>query len=313
MQTCLVTGGAGFIGSWLCEDLLERGYRVVCVDNFITGTKDNVAGLIKNENFSLIEHDVSKALGAEKTGKIDHIFHLASPASPVDYQKLPIKTMLANSFGTYHMLNLVREKNARFLLASTSEVYGNPEQHPQKEIYFGHVNPIGLRSCYDESKRFAEALTMSFCRIHKMDVRIARIFNCFGPKMRKNDGRVVPNFIMQVLRSEPITVYGDGKQTRSFCYISDMVDALEKLMFTDGLSGGVFNIGDPNETSILHLAKIVKDLTKSNSEIVFKPLPSDDPVRRRPDISKAKRILNWEPKIGLEEGLKETIQYFKTR
>lgn len=311
MQTCLVTGGAGFIGSWLCEDLLEKGYRVVCVDNFITGTKDNIAGLIKNENFSLIEHDVSKALKTK--GRIDYIFHLASPASPVDYQKLPIETMLANSFGTYNILNLVREKNARFLLASTSEVYGDPEEHPQKETYFGHVNPTGLRSCYDESKRFAEALTMSFCRIHKMDVRIARIFNTFGPKMRKNDGRVIPNFIMQVLGGESITVYGDGEQTRSFCYISDMVAALEKLMFTDGLSGEVFNIGDPNETSILHLAKIVKDLTKSNSEIVFKPLPSDDPVRRRPDISKAKRILNWEPKIGLEEGLKKIIQYFKIR
>ncbi|UCD07205.1 MAG: SDR family oxidoreductase [Candidatus Aenigmatarchaeota archaeon] len=309
MHICLVTGGAGFIGSWLCEDLLKKGYKVICVDNFITGAKDNIKRLQDNENFSLIECDVSKVLKID--GKIDYIFHLASPASPIDYQNLPIETMLVNSFGTYNMLSLAMKKNARFLLASTSEVYGYPEEHPQKETYFGHVNTIGPRSCYDESKRFAEALTMSFRRIHKMDVRIARIFNTFGPKMRKNDGRVIPNFIIQTIRSEPLTVYGDGKQTRSFCYVSDMVDALEKMMFTEKLDGEVFNVGNASEISILDLAKMIRDLTKSDSEIVFKPLPGDDPARRKPDINKAKKMLGWEPKIDLKEGLRKTVEWFK--
>jgi nucleoside-diphosphate-sugar epimerase len=308
MQTCLVSGGAGFIGSWLCEDLLKVGYRVLCVDNFITGTKDNIAGMLKNKNFLFIEHDISKPLKINEP--LNFIFHLASPASPIDYQKLPIETMLANSLGTYNMLNLAKEKHARFLLASTSEVYGDPEEHPQKEDYWGNVNPIGPRSCYDESKRFAEALAMSFLRVHEIDARIARIFNTYGPRMRKNDGRVMPNFIMQALKGEPITVYGDGKQTRSFCYVSDMVDGMERLMFKDGVGGGAFNIGNPDEISILELAEMIKEMTKSDSKIVFRPVPIDDPVRRRPDTGKAAGILWWEPKIGLEEGLVITIHYF---
>jgi dTDP-glucose 4,6-dehydratase len=308
METCLVTGGAGFIGSCLCESLLSKGYRVVCVDNLITGKGENVSHM--KDNFSFIRADVSNSLDVE--GPMNYLFHLASPASPVDYQKLPIETMMANSLGTLNALGLAREKGARFLLASTSEVYGDPEEHPQVEGYWGRVNPIGPRSCYDESKRFAEALAMAHMKVHGLDVRIARIFNTYGPRMRRDDGRVIPNFITQALEGRPITVYGDGNQTRSFCYVSDMVDGLEKLMFAKGLSGEVLNLGNPNEYKIIELAKKVKSLAGSGSEIVFRDLPKDDPARRRPEISKAEGRLGWVPKINFMEGIKETLKWFKS-
>ncbi len=303
----LVTGGAGFIGSFLCERLLEEGHDVICMDNLSTGKKSNIKHLLKNQKFKFLEHDVTKPIEL----KIDSIFHLASPASPLDYQKLPIETSMVNSLGTFNMLELARKNNARFLLASTSEVYGDPLEHPQKETYWGNVNPFGVRSCYDESKRFAETLTMSFFRKYGLDIRIARIFNTFGPRMRKDDGRAIPNFIVQTLSGQPITVYGDGEQTRSFCFISDMIDGLMKLMFTDGFSGQVVNLGNKEEKSIISVARLIKDLTKSKSEIVFKPLPEDDPSRRKPDITKAKELLNWEPKVDFEDGLKKTIPWFK--
>jgi len=308
VKTCLVTGGAGFIGSWLCEDLLSKGYRVICVDNLLTGREANIEHLKGNENFVFIKHDISKPL--EINEDVDYIFHLASPASPVDYQNYPVETMLANSLGTLNMLNLAKEKNARFLLASTSEVYGDPEEHPQNEHYWGRVNPTGPRACYDESKRFAEALTMSYYRKHALDVRIARIFNTYGPRMRSDDGRVIPNFILQALRGEPITIYGDGKQTRSFCYIGDMIEALERIMFSEGISGEVFNVGNPEEFAIIEVAEIIKRLANSDSKIVFKELPEDDPRKRRPDISKIREKLSWEPKTGFEDGLRETIKHF---
>ncbi len=303
----LVTGGAGFIGSFLCERLLEEGHDVICMDNLSTGKKSNIKHLLKNQKFKFLEHDVTKPIEL----KIDSIFHLASPASPLDYQKLPIETSMVNSLGTFNMLESARKNNARFLLASTSEVYGDPLEHPQKETYWGNVNPFGVRSCYDESKRFAETLTMSFFRKYGLDIRIARIFNTFGPRMRKDDGRAIPNFIVQTLSGQPITVYGDGEQTRSFCFISDMIDGLMKLMFTDGFSGQVVNLGNKEEKSIISVARLIKDLTKSKSKIVFKPLPEDDPSRRKPDITKAKELLNWEPKVDFEDGLKKTIPWFK--
>ena len=306
-KNVLVTGGAGFIGSHLCEELLKEN-RVICVDNLSTGDCRNVEHLMGNKNFKFIEHDVSKPL--ELREKIDLIFHMASPASPVDYQRLPVETMMVNSFGTYNMLNLAKEKKSRFLLASTSEVYGDPEEHPQKESYWGHVNPTGPRSCYDESKRFAEALTLAYHRIHKIDVKIARIFNTFGPRMRKNDGRAIPNFVTQALNNEPITVYGDGKQTRSFCYVSDMVEVLIKLMESEFFD--VFNLGNPDEMKIIDVAERVKGMVGSKSDIVFKPLPKDDPARRKPDIKKAKEKLGWEPKMGFEEGLRKTIEWFRS-
>jgi nucleoside-diphosphate-sugar epimerase len=303
----LVTGGAGFIGSFLCETLLEKDYDVMCLDNLSTGKKSNVEHLLKNPKFKFLEHDVTKPIDL----KTNFIFHLASPASPIDYQKLPIETSMANSIGTYNMLQIAKKNEARLLLASTSEVYGDPIEHPQKETYWGNVNPFGIRSCYDESKRFAEALTMSFYRKHNLDVRIARIFNTFGPRMRLDDGRVIPNFIIESLTEKPITVYGDGKQTRSFCYISDMIEGLLKLMFKDNLSGEVINLGNPEERTILDVAALIKEMTNSNSEITFKPLPKDDPTRRKPDITKARKLLGWEPKIDFAKGLKETIEWFK--
>ena len=306
MENVLVTGGVGFIGSWLCENLLDE-YNVICVDNFITGKSDNVSHLLKRKNFKLIKYDVSKPLSYDND--IRYIFHLSSPASPVDYQRFSIETMLVNSLGTYNMLNLAKSKHARFLLASTSEVYGDPLKHPQKEEYWGNVNPVGPRSCYDESKRFAEALTMAYHRREKLDVRIARIFNTYGPRMRINDGRVIPNFINQAIHNKPITVYGDGKQTRSFCYISDMVDGLRKLMFSD-VEEMIFNLGNPQEFTVLELATLIKKITKSGSEIVFVNLPEDDPSKRKPDIEKAKNDLGWFPKVRLEKGLKNTIEEF---
>lgn len=308
MKTIIVTGGAGFVGSHLC-DALVNDYKVICIDRFVTGRKSNVSHLSGNKNFALIEQDVTKAF--KISGPVSYIFQLASPASPIDYQERPIETMLANSLGTYNMLEIAKEKNARILLASTSEVYGDPKEHPQKETYWGNVNPIGIRSCYDESKRFAEALAMSYFRQYNVDIRIARIFNTYGPRMRANDGRIIPNFISQALSNNPITVYGSGSQTRSYCYVLDLVDGLKKFMFQSSLSGEVINLGNPKEHTVLETAKIVKKTVGSHSEIIFRDLPKDDPTRRNPDISKAKKLLLWEPKISFEEGLKKTIDAFK--
>lgn len=302
----LVTGGAGFIGSHLCDLLLTKGYEVICVDNLATGNKNNIDH-IENEKFSYIEHNVTKPFYLED--KIDQIFHLASPASPIDYLELPIQTLKVGALGTHNMLGLAMEKNARFLLASTSEVYGDPLVNPQSEEYWGNVNPIGPRGVYDEAKRFAEAITMAYHRYHGTQTRIIRIFNTYGPRMRLNDGRVVPNFIGQALKGEDITVYGDGSQTRSFCYVSDEIEGIYRLMMSD--YSNPINIGNPEEHTILEFSKFIIKLTGTNSKIIFKELPEDDPKQRRPDITKARKILNWEPKVTLEEGLKNTIQYFK--
>jgi len=303
----LITGGAGFLGSHLCDYLLERGQEIICVDNMITGSPQNIAH-IKNENFTYINHDVTKPLYLEES--IDYIFHLASPASPVDYLKLPIQTLKVGSLGTHNMLGFAKAKKARFLLASTSEVYGDPLINPQPETYWGNVNPIGPRGVYDEAKRFAEALTMAYRYAHNIETRIARIYNTYGPRMRLNDGRVVPNFINQALRGEDLTVYGDGSQTRSFCYISDMIDGIYKLMMS-GYSDPV-NLGNPHEIAILDFARAIIKITGSKSGITFKNLPIDDPKVRRPDITRAREILGWEPKVGLEEGLVKTIEYFRS-
>lgn len=302
----LVTGCAGFIGSHLCEFLIKKGYEVIGVDNLYTGTKKNINFLPK-ENFTFIKKDITKRLKIK--GKIDEIYNLASPASPVAYQNEPIATMLANSIGVKNMLDLALEKNAVFLQASTSEVYGDPLKHPQKESYFGNVNPIGPRACYDESKRFAETLTVNYHNEFGTDVRIARIFNTYGPKMQQSDGRVIPNFIMQALSNKPITVYGRGQQTRSFCYIDDMVLGLYKLMHSN--YNLPVNLGNPRETKIIDLAKLIKKLANSDSKIVFTKMPIDDPVRRKPDITLAKKLLKWKPRVLLKQGLKKTIEWFK--
>jgi UDP-glucuronate decarboxylase len=319
----LVTGGAGLIGSHLCKSLLDQGHTVTCVDNFITGRKQNIEHLFTNPNFELIESNVSNASitnnlqPMEQSGiqlgrtTYNYIFHLASPASPVGYGNNPIETYKVNAFGTHYMLELAREHGARILFSSTSEVYGDPLEHPQKESYWGNVNPNGPRSCYDESKRFGEMACMTFFRKFQTDVRLIRIFNTYGPHNDPNDGRVVPNFIMQALKNEPLTMYGDGSQTRSFCYVTDLVKGIEKMMFTDGLAGEVINLGNPVEFTVKELADIVLRLTGSQSTIEYKDLPQDDPKQRRPDISKAKQLLGWEPTIPLEEGLKPTIEYFK--
>jgi dTDP-glucose 4,6-dehydratase len=302
----LVTGGAGFLGSHLCDLLLEKGYEVICVDNLITGSAQNIAH-IKSDRFSYREHDVTKPLYLEEM--IDFLYHLASPASPVDYLELPIQTLKVGALGTYNMLGLAKEKKARFMLASTSEVYGDPLVNPQSEEYWGNVNPIGPRGVYDEAKRFAEAMTMAYHRYHKLDTRIVRIFNTYGPRMRLNDGRVVPNFIRQALCGEELTVYGDGSQTRSFCYVSDEIEGIYRLMMSDYTLP--VNIGNPEEHTILEFAKIILRITGSSSKIMFEELPVDDPKQRRPDITKARNILGWEPEVPLEQGLKETIKYFK--
>lgn len=302
----LVTGGAGFLGSHLCDLLLSKGYEVICADNLITGNTKNISH-IENEKFRYIRHDVTKPLYLEE--KIDFIFHLASPASPIDYMELPIQTLKVGALGTHNMLGLAKETGARFLLASTSEVYGDPLVNPQPEEYWGNVNPIGPRGVYDEAKRFAEAITMAYHRYHKVDTRIVRIFNTYGPRMRINDGRVVPNFIGQALRGEDITVYGDGSQTRSFCYVSDEVEGIYRLMMSDYALP--VNIGNPEEHTILEFAKIILKMTGGGSKIVFKELPVDDPKQRRPDIGKARELLGWEPKVGLDKGLKDTIGYFR--
>lgn len=314
MQTALVAGGAGFIGSHLCESLLKDNFKVICVDNLITSDKKNIEPLLSNPNFQFLENDVTKPL--EIDGEINYIFHLASPASPNkksprSYINFPIETLLANSLGTYELLLLAKKKGSRFLFTSTSEVYGNPEVSPQPETYFGNVNPNGIRSVYDESKRFGEAATMAFVRKFDLDARIIRIFNTYGPNMQSDDGRVVSNFIMQAIHNEPITVYGDGKQTRSFCYVDDMVLGIKAAMFKDNTKGQVFNLGNPDERTILEMANLVKDMTGSNLEITFEEYPEDDPKRRKPDISRAKDVLGWEPKVPIEEGIKKTVEYFK--
>jgi len=302
----LVTGGAGFLGSWLCELLVRRGYEVTCLDNLSSGRLRNVKHL--EGKIEVVEGDV---VDPPPLGRAEIIFHLASRASPVDFREHALEILAANSIGTLRMLQLAERWGARFVFASSSEVYGNPLQHPQREDYWGNVNPIGLRSCYDEGKRFGEALCMAYHRKKGVDVRIARIFNTYGPRMRKDDGRVISNFVVQALEGKPLTVYGDGTQTRSFCYVRDLVEGLLRLGEAD-VSGEVFNLGNPQETTILELAQIVKRLTGTNSEILFLPKPPDDPQRRKPDISKARKLLGWEPKTSLEEGLRKTVEHFKS-
>jgi len=304
----LVTGGAGFIGSHLCDRLLAAGHTVVCVDNFITGSRRNLESLTGNPRFELFERDVVDAFDAEA----DLIFHLASPASPKGYGRHPLETAMTNSLGTVNLLELARRKGARFLLVSTSEIYGEPTVHPQTEDYWGNVNSLGPRACYDESKRFAEAVSMIFVREHRLDLRIVRLFNTYGPRMDPEDGRIVPTFIVQALANEPMSVFGDGSQTRSLCYVDDLVDGLERVMFAEGQSGQVFNLGNPDEHTVLEYARLIRDLCGSRSEIVFGDLPEDDPSRRRPDISKAERLLGWRPNIPLEEGLRQTIAWLRT-
>lgn len=305
MKRILVTGGAGFIGSFLCEKLLEQGHEVICLDNFFTGSKRNVMHLMDNHRFELIRHDITLPIYLE----IDQIYHFACPASPVHYQYNPVKTVKTNVMGTINMLGVAKRVRARFLLASTSEVYGDPQVHPQPETYWGHVNPIGTRSCYDEGKRVAETLTMDYHRKSKVDIKIIRIFNTYGPRMALNDGRVVSNFITQALKNQDITIYGDGSQTRSFCYVDDLVEGAIRMMAAENFMGPV-NLGNPNEFTMLELAETVIRLTGSRSKIRYLPLPEDDPSQRQPDIRLAREKLDWEPKIELEDGLKKTILYF---
>ena len=304
----LVTGGAGFLGSHLCERLLKEGHDVLCVDNFFTGTKDNILHLLDNPHFEVMRHDITFPLYVE----VDEIYNLACPASPIHYQFDPVQTTKTSVHGAINMLGLAKRVKAKILQASTSEIYGDPEAHPQPESYWGHVNPIGLRSCYDEGKRCAETLFFDYHRQHKLRIKVARIFNTYGPRMHPNDGRVVSNFILQALRNDPITVFGDGSQSRSFCYVDDLIEGLIKLMNTLDDFIGPINLGNPSEISVLELAEKILKITHSKSKKVFKPLPQDDPVRRCPDITLAKEKLNWQPKLGLEEGLGRTIEYFKS-
>jgi UDP-glucuronate decarboxylase len=302
-----VTGGAGFLGSHLCERLLGDGHEVVCLDNFFTGTRKNVEHLLDDHRFELVRHDVVQPIVIE----VDQIFHLACPASPVHYQRNPVRTIRTAVQGTLNMLDMAREVRARILIASTSEIYGDPQEHPQRETYWGHVNPIGPRACYDEGKRCAEALTVSYKQQYGIETRIARIFNTYGPRMHPNDGRVVSNFIVQALAGKPITLYGDGQQTRSFCYVSDLVEAFVRLMNLDA-DPGPMNLGNPRELTVLDLAKMTIEQLKSSSPLVREPLPADDPVRRKPDISRAEEILKWRPQVPIEQGLAKTIEYFKS-
>jgi dTDP-glucose 4,6-dehydratase len=306
----LVTGGAGFIGSHLCERFLSEGHEVICVDNLLTGDRDNVAHLFADPKFSFIEQDITNYVYV--TGELDVIMHFASPASPVDYLELPIQTLKVGSLGTHNALGLARAKNARILVASTSEVYGDPLVHPQREEYWGNVNPVGPRGVYDEAKRFMEAMTMAYMRTHGVDTRIVRIFNTYGPRMRMKDGRVVPNFICQALRGEPLTVYGHGGQTRSFCYVDDLVEGITRLLWSDEKEPT--NVGNPSEMTILQFAEKIIELSGSKSEIIYEDLPVDDPKQRRPDITKARRVLNdWQPQVPLEKGLSAAIEYFRTK
>lgn len=308
MKRVLITGGAGFIGSHLGELLLDKGYEVMAMDNLITGNINNLASIKNHPRFTFIEHDVTQFIDIQ--GEVNYILHFASPASPIDYLELPIQTLKVGALGTHNALGLARHKKAKFLLASSSEVYGDPLIHPQVEDYWGNVNPIGPRGVYDEAKRFAEAITLAYHRVHKVETHIARIFNTYGPRMRKKDGRVVPNFISQALSQESITVYGSGTQTRSFCYINDLVEGIFRLM-NSGLYLPV-NLGNPKETTILELARLIINLTDSHSKLVYKELPVDDPRVRQPDITRARKNFGWEPKISLEEGLKKTIAWFKS-
>jgi dTDP-glucose 4,6-dehydratase len=305
----LITGGAGFIGSHLCDRFMAEGHEVVCLDNLLTGSADNIAHLAGNRRFSFIHHDVTNYIFVE--GKIDAILHFASPASPVDYQNFPIQTLKVGSLGTHKALGLAKEKKATFLLASTSEVYGDPLTHPQREDYWGNVNPIGPRGVYDEAKRFAEAMTMAYHRYHGVDTRIARIFNTYGPRMRLNDGRVVPNFICQALRGEELSIYGDGLQTRSFCYIDDLVEGIVRLLFSPETEP--VNLGNPGEFTILEFARVILEVTGAKCRMVHKPLPVDDPQVRKPDISRALAVLGWSPKVELKEGVQKTIPYFQNK
>jgi UDP-glucuronate decarboxylase len=308
-RRALVTGGAGFLGSHLCERLLAEGHDVLCVDNFYTGTKDNIASLSGEMHFELMRHDVTFPLYVE----VDEIWNLACPASPIHYQFDPVQTTKTSVHGAINMLGLAKRVKARIFQASTSEVYGDPQMHPQKENYWGHVNPVGARSCYDEGKRCAETLFFDYRRQHNLAIKVARIFNTYGPRMHPNDGRVVSNFIVQALQGAPLTVYGKGRQTRSFCYVGDTVDAFVRLMATDEDFTGPVNIGNPHECTVLELAELIVDLSASKSRIVFEPLPADDPARRCPDIRLAKAMLGWEPKVPLRDGLKATIDDFDAR
>jgi dTDP-glucose 4,6-dehydratase len=305
----VVTGGAGFLGSHLCDRLLAEGWEVLAVDNFITGALGNVEHLAKNAKFELENEDVSKNGALQVDGEVAYVLHFASPASPPDYLKHPIATMMVGSIGTQNALELALRKKAKFFMASTSECYGDPEMSPQKEEYWGHVNSVGPRAVYDEAKRFSEAMTMAYHRHHGVDTRIVRIFNTYGPRMRLNDGRALPNFVFQALSGQALTIYGDGKQTRSFCYVDDLIDGIYKLMLSD--EHMPVNIGNPQEITILEFAERIRKHFDNVPQIIFEPLPQDDPKRRCPDISKAKRILKWEPKINLEEGLQRTLAYFK--
>jgi len=309
MERVLVTGGAGFLGSHLCDLLLEKGYAVTAMDNLITGSTSNIVHNLGKGNFSFVYYDVTEYLYLKD--KVDIVFHFASPASPVDYMNFPIQTLKVGSLGTHKTLGLARSQGAVYVLASTSEVYGDPLVHPQREDYWGNVNPVGPRGVYDEAKRFAEAMVMAYHKTHNMDTKIARIFNTYGPRMRINDGRIVPTLIMQALRNEPLTIYGDGMQTRSFCYVSDLIDGVYRLALSE--EHEPVNLGNPDEYTVLELAQMVLRISGSKSEITFHALPEDDPRRRRPDVSRAKDLLGWEPAISLEEGLTRTIEWFKSR
>jgi len=307
MSRAVITGGAGFLGSHLCERLLAEGHEVICVDNLLTGRTENIAHLLDRKDFRHLKHDVTVPFEIE--GPVDYVLHFASPASPVDYLELPIQTLKVGSLGTHNTLGLAKAKNARYLLASTSEVYGDPLEHPQKESYWGNVNPVGPRGVYDEAKRFAEAMAMAYHRAHGLEVRIVRIFNTYGPRMRLRDGRVVPAFIQQALTGQPMTVFGEGKQTRSFCYVNDLVEGIYRLLRSDLTEP--CNIGNPHEMTILEFAETIRDAVGSKSEILFKPLPVDDPQTRQPDITRARTRLGWEPKVPLAQGLETTIAYFR--
>ena len=308
MKTVLISGAAGFLGSHLCDRFISKKFNVIGLDNLITGDKKNIAHLFDNPQFKFIEHDVTEYINIEDS--IDYILHFASPASPIDYLKIPIQTLKVGSLGTHNLLGLAKVKKARILLASTSEIYGDPLEHPQKETYYGNVNSIGTRGVYDEAKRFLESITMAYHRVHNVETRIVRIFNTYGPRMRLNDGRVIPAFIGQCLRGEPITIFGDGSQTRSFCYVDDLIDGIYKLLFSE--YNLPINIGNPKEISILEFAKEIKDLIGSSSKIIFSDLPENDPLKRKPDITLAKEILNWKPNVERKEGLLNTIRYFKS-
>jgi len=307
LKKVLITGASGFLGSHLCDRFLKEGFRVIGMDNFITGDEINITHLYKNPNFKFINHDVTEFIKIEE--KLDYILHFASPASPIDYLKIPIQTLKVGSLGTHNLLGLAKAKKARILIASTSEVYGDPLVHPQTEDYYGNVNAIGPRGVYDEAKRFQESITMAYHRFHGLETRIVRIFNTYGPRMRLNDGRVIPAFMGQALRGENLTIFGDGSQTRSFCYVDDQVEGIYKLLFSDYQYP--VNIGNPNEISILEFAKEIIKLTQTNQKIIFKDLPTDDPLQRQPDITLAKNLLDWEPKVGRSQGMKITFEYFK--